>query len=178
MFNITIRFPGGEYNLPSANVELMSREDEAGKRDSPRPSTKPQHQSKLNTGVCDDSSSRLVNIALHQSLRAIPVLVLVILVSQPALAQTAGSDFCSTDMAETIRNMFNLIQFGGPLIGGVVALGAAVATPYVRRADTKEELKGIRNGAVIWGVIVAPLAAVIIGFLLNNVVVGGTSCGF
>jgi hypothetical protein len=81
-------------------------------------------------------------------------------------------------MADTIRNMFNLIQFGGPLLGGVLALGAAVATPYVRRVDTKQELKSIRNQAVIWGVIVAPLATVIVGFLLNNVVVGGASCGF
>lgn len=115
----------------------------------------------------------------RHSIRAPLILVLTIIVAtQPALAQSAGADFCSTEMADTIRNMFNLIQFGGPLLGGVLALGAAVATPYVRRVDTKQELKSIRNQAVIWGVIVAPLATVIVGFLLNNVVVGGASCGF
>jgi hypothetical protein len=124
-------------------------------------------------------TAQVCPISLRYLTRTIAVLVFTIVVAtQPALAQSAGADFCSTEMADTIRNMFNLIQFGGPLIGGVIALGAAVATPYVRRADTKQELKGIRNQAVIWGIIVAPLAAVIIGFLLNNVVVGGASCGF
>ena len=81
-------------------------------------------------------------------------------------------------MATTIGNLFTLIQFGGPLIGGVIALGAIVAIPTVRRADLKKELKEIRNQGIIWGVIVAPLGTTIITFLLNNVVAGGSSCGF
>lgn len=96
----------------------------------------------------------------------------------PVAAQTSGTAFCETDMATTIRNVFTLIQFGGPLIGGTIALGAIVATPYVRRADAKRDVKEIRNQAIIWGLIVAPLATTIVGFLLNEVVAGGTSCGF
>lgn len=96
----------------------------------------------------------------------------------PALAQTTGAAFCETDMAATVTNLFTLIQFGGPLIGGVIALGATVITPSIRRADMKQELKAMRNQALIWGVLVAPLGTAIIQFLLNNVVVGGASCGF
>lgn len=96
---------------------------------------------------------------------------------QPAAAQ-AASDFCTTDLVQTIKNLFTIIQLGGPLIGGVIALGATVALPTVRRTDSKRELKEIRNQGLIWGVIVAPLATGIIQFLLNNVVAGGTSCGF
>ncbi|WP_199722785.1 hypothetical protein [Haloplanus aerogenes] len=81
-------------------------------------------------------------------------------------------------MAETIKNLFTLIQFGGPLLGGVIALGATVVLPTVRRVDMKRELKEMRNQAVLWGVIVAPLGTAIVGFLLNNVVAGGASCGF
>lgn len=81
-------------------------------------------------------------------------------------------------MATTIQNLFTVIQFGGPLIGGTLALGAAVATPVVRRADVKKELKEIRNQGVIWGIIVAPLATAIVQFLLNTVVSGGSSCTF
>ncbi|WP_324665393.1 hypothetical protein [Haloarcula sediminis] len=81
-------------------------------------------------------------------------------------------------MATTIQNLFTVIQFGGPLVGGTLALGAAVATPAVRRADVKKELKEIRNQGVIWGIIVAPLATAIVQFLLNTVVSGGNSCAF
>jgi hypothetical protein len=80
-------------------------------------------------------------------------------------------------MALTVKNLFTVIQFGGPLIGGVLALGATVAIPTIRRSDVKKELKEIRNQGVIWGVIVAPLATTILQFILNNVVAGGTSCG-
>jgi hypothetical protein len=97
---------------------------------------------------------------------------------EPALAQSTGEAFCESDMATTIGNLFTLIQFGGPLIGGVIALGAIVAIPTVRRADLKKELKEIRNQGIIWGVIVAPLGTTIVTFLLNNVVAGGSSCGF
>jgi hypothetical protein len=98
--------------------------------------------------------------------------------SEPALAQASGEAFCDTDMAATIENLFTLIQFGGPLVGGVIALGTTVALPAIRRADRKQELKEARTQAVLWGVIVAPLGTAIVGFLLNNVVVGGASCGF
>ncbi|MHB9288798.1 hypothetical protein ACKVMT_17355 [Halobacteriales archaeon Cl-PHB] len=97
---------------------------------------------------------------------------------QPALAQSTGAAFCDSEMADTVRNLFSLIQFGGPLVGGVLALGATVVVPAIRRADKKKELKEVRNQAVVWGVIVAPLGAAIVGFLLNNVVAGGSSCGF
>ncbi len=109
---------------------------------------------------------------------ALPVLAFGVLASQPALAQSSGTAFCGTAMATTIKNIFTLIQFGGPLVGGVIALGATVALPVVRRAEFKLELKEARNQAIIWGVIVAPLGTVIIAFLLNNVVAGGSSCSF
>ncbi len=96
----------------------------------------------------------------------------------PALAQDAGATFCDSALAATIKNLFTVIQFGGPLIGGVVALGATVAISMVARADRKRELKELRNQGLLWGVIVAPLGTEIIQFLLNNVVVGGVGCGF
>lgn len=96
----------------------------------------------------------------------------------PASAQSSGTAFCQTNMADTVRNLFTIIQFGGPLVGGVLALGATVATPTVRRADIKKELKEIRNQGFVWGVIVAPLGTSIIQFALNNVVAGGASCSF
>jgi len=105
-------------------------------------------------------------------------LILSLFAVEPVSAQSAGEAFCETDMATTIRNMFSLIQFGGPLIGGVIALGAVVVAPVVRRADAKREIKEVRNQAVIWGVIVAPLGVVILQFLLTSVVAGGSSCNF
>jgi hypothetical protein len=104
-------------------------------------------------------------------------LALLLAATQPAAAQV-GTAFCESDMAVTVKNLFTIIQFGGPLVGGVIALGAIVATPTVRRADVKREIKEVRNQAIIWGVIVAPLGTTIIAFLLNNVVAGGSSCGF
>jgi len=110
---------------------------------------------------------------------------LAVVLVEPAAAQTAtangtgvGSSFCQTDMATTVRNLFTLIQFGGPLIGGLVALGTTVAIPVIRRADTKKELKSMRVQAVVWGVIVAPLGTTILQFLLTSVVAGGASCSF
>lgn len=119
--------------------------------------------------IISRSSQRRTTLAL---------LCLITLAVEPAAAQTSGTAFCDTQMAETIKNVFTVIQFGGPLIGGVIAVGAVVATPVVRRADLKKELKETRNQAIIWGLIVAPLATAIIQFILNNVVAGGTSCGF
>lgn len=104
-------------------------------------------------------------------------LTLLALATQPTAAQV-GTAFCESDMATTVKNLFTLIQFGGPLVGGVIALGAIVATPTVRRADMKREIKEIRNQAIIWGIIVAPLGTAIVAFILNNVVAGGSSCGF
>jgi len=89
-----------------------------------------------------------------------------------------GQSFCNTDIAKTIQNVFTIIQFGGPLLGGVLALGATVGLPFVRRSDWKKELKEIRNQGLVWGVIAAPLGTQILSFILNNVVAGGTSCGF
>ena len=109
------------------------------------------------------------------------VLVLVgvtIFAVQPVAAQSTGTAFCASQLADTIRNVFTLIQFGGPLIGGVLALGATVFIPTVRRVDLKKELKEVRNQGIIWGVIVAPLGTEILQFILNNVVAGGSSCAF
>lgn len=97
---------------------------------------------------------------------------------EPVFAQTTGEAFCTSELAETIKNVFNVIQFGGPLIGGVLALAATVAIPTVRQVDRKLELKEIRTQGIIWGVIVAPLGTVILQFILNYVVAGGVSCGF
>lgn len=106
------------------------------------------------------------------------ILLFSLLVVQPVVAQSSGEAFCQTDMALTIQNLFTIIQFGGPLIGGLIALGAIVVTPTIRRADLKKEVKEIRNQGIVWGVIVAPLGTAIIQFLLNDVVAGGVSCGF
>jgi len=107
------------------------------------------------------------------------VVGLVVVATGPVLAQSGGAaSFCGTQLADTIKNVFSLIQFGGPLIGGTLALGAVVAMPVVRRSDRKLELKEMRNQAIIWGVIVAPLASVTIAFILNNIVAGGSSCSF
>ena len=105
-------------------------------------------------------------------------LLLAVFAVAPVSAQSSGTAFCETELAETIKNVFTLIQFGGPLVGGVIALGATVAIPTVRRADLKKELKEARNQGLIWGVLVAPLGTTIVAFLLNNVVAGGASCGF
>ena len=106
------------------------------------------------------------------------ILLLSLVAVQPVLAQETGAAFCDTNMALTIKNLFTVIQFGGPLVGGLIALGAMVAIPTIRRADLKKEVKEIRNQGLVWGVIVAPLGTGIIQFLLNDVVAGGVSCGF
>lgn len=91
---------------------------------------------------------------------------------------TPGPAFCTSMMAQTIKNIFSIIQFGGPLIGGVLSLGATAAIPFTRRSDWKKEMKSVRNQGLLWGVIVSPLGAEILQFILNNIVVGGSSCGF
>jgi hypothetical protein len=126
------------------------------------------------TDASSSISDRLVRpLPIRETALAFVALVLFV---EPATAQSAGSAFCDTDMAQTI--IFTLIQFGGPLVGGVLALGATVALPFVRRSDWKKEMKSIRNQGLLWGVIVAPLGTQIVAFLLNNIVAGGSSCGF
>jgi hypothetical protein len=122
--------------------------------------------------------SRIAAVIRSARIAGIGVLLGGLLLAEPALAQSTGVAFCETDMAQTVKNLFTIIQFGGPLIGGVIALGATVSIPVIRRADTKKELKETRNQALVWGVLVAPLGTAIVQFLLNNVVAGGTSCGF
>ncbi|MBX0325823.1 hypothetical protein EGH21_22655 [Halomicroarcula sp. F13] len=126
----------------------------------------------------DETTSRIAPWRRIVGRFGLTVGLLSLLAVDPAAAQTVGTAFCESDMALTVRNLFTVIQFGGPLIGGVLALGATVALPMVPRTDMKKELKEIRNQGVIWGVIVAPLATTILQFILNNVVAGGTSCGF
>ena len=126
----------------------------------------------------DRPSSRLETRSRAIRTGGLVLLLGGLVLTEPALAQSTGDAFCTSELAETVRNIFTVIQFGGPLIGGVLALGATVAIPTVRRVDLKKELKEVRNQGVIWGVIVAPLGTVILQFILNNVVSGGTSCGF
>lgn len=102
----------------------------------------------------------------------------VSLLATPVAAQSIGQSFCQTALAQTLLNIFQLIQFGGPLLGGVIALGATVVLPTIRRSDLKREIKELRNQGVIWGIIVAPLGTTIIQFILSNVVAGGASCSF
>ncbi len=119
----------------------------------------------------------------HVVHRLVSLLLLILLssifiVGTAAAQSDPGSAFCDSKMADTIQNIFRIIQFGGPLVGGVLALGSTVAIPFTRRSDWKKEMKSVRNQGLLWGVIVAPLGAEIVQFILNNVVVGGTSCGF
>lgn len=133
------------------------------------------------TSSADSSASERNRIALLKQYGrqvSVGVIALALLCVEPVAAESIGEEFCQTDMAVTIKNIFTLIQFGGPLVGGTLALGAAVATPMVRQADTKMELKQIRTQGLVWGVIVAPLATTIVQFLLSSVVSGGTSCSF
>lgn len=122
-----------------------------------------------------------VRISKQYALTAILVVALLVLCTGTVSAQSGsgpGTAFCDTDMAGTIQNLFTIIQFGGPLVGGVLALGATVAMPIVRRSDRKKGLRAVQMQGLLWGVIVAPLGTEIVQFILNNVVVGGTSCGF
>ncbi|MEF8854982.1 MAG: hypothetical protein V5A24_05765 [Haloarculaceae archaeon] len=132
-----------------------------------------------NTPSIDESAFR-TTILDHA--RGLAQLVLVfaglVLFVGTAAAQSPGEAFCNTAMAQTIQTIFTLIQFGGPLLGGVLALGATVALPFVRRSDWNKEMKGIRNQGLLWGVILAPLGTQIVAFILNNAVAGGTSWGF
>lgn len=104
--------------------------------------------------------------------------ILAVVAVDPAVAQATGDAFCETMLAETIRNLFTVIQLAGPLIGGLLALGATVTMPVVRKPEAKKNMQTVRNQGVVWGVIVAPLGTTIIQFLLSNVVAGGVSCGF
>lgn len=94
----------------------------------------------------------------------------------PTPAGTGPSDICTTNLAETIRNMILLIQFGGPLIGGLVGAGAMVLKPVMRGEDMKRKLKQLRDGAIIWGVVAAPLFVTTIQYVVTGVVVGAPTC--
>jgi len=105
-----------------------------------------------NTHASTEASLSITDrLARALPLRALAIagLALFVLV-EPAAAQGPGEAFCETDMAQTIENIFMLIQFGGPLLGGVLALGATVVLPFVRRSDWKKEMKGIRNQGLLW----------------------------
>ncbi len=139
------------------------------------------------TGKTSASTGETTSVVrvIHRSvgpilLSLLPLLLFVGTAAAQSNNSTAGtgSAFCGTNMAATIENIFAIIQFGGPLIGGVLALGATVAIPFTRRSDWKKEMKTVRNQGLLWGVIVAPLGTEIVQFILNNIVVGGTSCGF
>lgn len=117
-------------------------------------------------------------ISVRQCCRWLLTIAAIGLFATPVAAQSIGESFCQTALARTLLNIFQLIQFGGPLIGGVIALGATVALPTIRRSDLKREIKEIRNQGIVWGIIVAPLGTAIIQFLLTNVVAGGASCSF
>ncbi|MFD1588110.1 hypothetical protein ACFR9U_14090 [Halorientalis brevis] len=143
-----------------------------------RPSLSMRTLSDLSTAVVSTAARTDRRLQWSGRTAALSWLLLGVLAVDPVLAQSTGSAFCSSDMAETARNVFTVIQFGGPLIGGTVFLGATVAIPVVRRSDLKKEFKELRNQGLVWGVLVAPLATVILQFLLNNVVAGGSSCGF
>lgn len=106
------------------------------------------------------------------------LIALLVLATTPALAQDAAQQFCETPMATTVINAINVVQFAGPLLGGFLAIGSVVVLPVVRRADMKREIKSIRNQALIWGVVVAPLGTAILKFILNGIVAGASSCGF
>lgn len=104
--------------------------------------------------------------------------LLLVVGATPALAQSAGTEFCETSMAQTILNAIGVVRLAGPLLGGFLAIGSVAVLPMVRRADMKRELKSIRNQAVLWGVIVAPLGTTILQFILNDIVAGASACGF
>ena len=127
-------------------------------------------------------AANAVRILQQHALTVALVGTLLVFSTDPVAAQSGGSGpgtaFCQTEMAGTIQNLFTIIQFGGPLVGGVLALGATVAMPVVRRSDRKKDLRSVQMQGLLWGVIVAPLGTEIVQFILNNVVVGGTSCGF
>lgn len=129
-------------------------------------------------GCTDESTTtpHIIHRTIHSLLSAL--LPFILFVGTAAAQSNPGNAFCNSNMATTIQNLFTVIQFGGPLAGGVLALGGTVAIPFARRSDWKKEMKSIRNQGLLWGVIVAPLGTEIVQFILNNIVVGGTSCGF
>lgn len=117
----------------------------------------------------------------------VPLLILLVTVVAPVVAQpptptptpaagTGPSDICTTDLAETIRNMILMIQFGGPLLGGLVGAGAMLLKPVMRGEDMKRKMKQLRDGAIIWGVVAAPLFVTTIQYVVTGVVVGAPTC--
>ena len=132
------------------------------------PNGKPDFRTAISNAIVSNRRLRLgVTTVLGLSLIGV----------EPVLAQNAGADFCASQLADTIRNIFNLIQWGGPLLGGVIAIGSMVLMP-VSSVERKVRLKEMRNQAIVYGVIAASLGTLILRFILNNIVVGGLSCGF
>jgi len=105
------------------------------------------------------------------------LLLLSVLAVQPVVAQNSGAAFCQTNMALTIRNLFTIIQFGAT-IGGLIALGAIVATPMIRRADLKKEIKGSQKSGDCLGRHRRPARNGDYPVPPHDVVAGGVSCGF
>lgn len=132
------------------------------------PNGKPDFRTAISNAIVSNRRLRLgVTTVLGLSLIGV----------EPVVAQNAGADFCASQLADTIRNIFNLIQWGGPLLGGVIAIGSMVLMP-VSSVERKVRLKEMRNQAIVYGVIAASLGTLILRFILNNIVVGGLSCGF
>lgn len=97
----------------------------------------------------------------------------------PTSAAASGPvKVCTTALADTVRNIILMIQLGGPLIGGTVGIAAMVLKPLVRGEDLKRKLKQLRDGGIFWGVIIAPLSITSLQFLVNSIVVGGSTCSF
>lgn len=106
------------------------------------------------------------------------LVALALVASTPALAQSTAQGFCETNMVQTVLNMIGVLRLAGPLLGGAIAIGAVAFTPIARSSESKKQLTELRNQGVIWGVIVAPLGTTILQFLLSDVVVGASACGF
>lgn len=106
------------------------------------------------------------------------LVALTLVASTPALAQSAGQGFCETSMVQTVLNMIRVLRLAGPLLGGAIAIGAVAFAPMARSSESKKQLTELRNRGLIWGVIVAPLGTTILQFLLSDVVVGASACGF
>ena len=76
---------------------------------------------------------------------------LALVASTPALAQSAGQGFCETNMAQTILNMIRVVRLAGPLLGGLIAIGAVAVAPGIRGAEGERGLEDMRHRGGVWG---------------------------